>query len=559
MQYILCYIFFFYLQEGCVEFRCPFNKIAFSSICLPKSRQVTGLVVGAYLRLFNMNNPIDDRIFTSVGTVKALATNINSELGRLLSLETKGCTPAFFQVLTKQRVYSKTEVFLYYKLEVRDRCSIEDVFSIFTLLATEKLVLQVGLLSTQDMTEKYTFSVDIADKNSVRNARIFETFISKAVGYEITLEPLFHCPKVILPQPLYKELVLQGHITQGLRVRASGVRAVEICYYDYVAQWLLDTYESNPSREDVQSPSAYLTLVSTIISIASTVAVLITYSLFSELRFVPGKLFMIMCLNLLLAQLFFEFGINSVQAVYLCRFIGACIHVFWLATLFSMNACLRLMLRNVQQPLNCDNRVVTQSRSSSLLCRHVVVGYVVPVGCSVLNVYIARVWYKDPFYGYGEQMCFISKMRLKLATFVVPIVAVLIFNFIIFALIIKNISLTMNSRYKLNTYKHITVFFKLSTLAGIFWFFGLLYEVTDYVIFEYLFIVLNGGHGFFIMLSFLFNRRVLGLYKGLFRSYCCRLANDSSRSVTGSWPSKLYEKHKPEKIRNVDWIASSEV
>ena len=102
--------------------------------------------------------------------------------------------------------------------------------------------------------------------------------------------------------------------------------------------------------------ASVLSFVCTVVSIVCTGFVLITYAMFPELRFIPGKLFMMLCANLLCAQIAFALSSATSDSPFLCQVVGAAIHFFWLSVILSMTSCLWLMVNNFLQPLEADNR-----------------------------------------------------------------------------------------------------------------------------------------------------------------------------------------------------------
>lgn len=552
-------------QDGCIEFQCPIDQLPLNNFCVPKNRQVFGLSVGVVIHLMSVNSVISSAMASSPTTMNLVVNNINSEIKRVLHLNGDICQPVFVQFLAETSDGSLADgIFVKYEIKSTERCSVEHIISIFTILATQNLTIAASRIHSLKHN-KHVLFLRLSDENEINRTFSFDkTLLDMRGKYSVMLDTEFYCPKVVLNSSIYKNLVKQGHIvpehisSHHLFVNA-GKKIVQVCYADYLAEWFLEKYDTRSEPEELNnSLLAKLTFVSTVISILSTIAVLVTYALFSELRFIPGKLFMVLCLNLLLAQMFFACGIGAVEVDLLCTITGFFIHIFWLATIFSMNACLWLMFKTSQQPLGANNRVLMQSRSSCTLCRYVIGCYAVPFVFACLNIYIARARYNDVHYGYGGVVCFISITTLKVITFIGPIVLVLLVNFFMFAIIMASISSAMQSNFKFNSHKQVTVFFKLATMTGIFWFFGLLHEITGYTLFEYLFTILNGGHGFFLMWSFLFNRRVFSLYKTLYRNYFRRSSN-SSISLSLSNGSKGTEKVSTCKCEIIEKVATSDV
>ena len=528
------------LQEGCIEFRCPISETKINNFCIPSTKAVTGLALGLVLRLRPLDNiDITSEMSSSQAILNLAASCILKEIKRMLYLSDDACETVHFQIQANTSTNNlANDIIVNFKLESTSQCSVERINQKFSVLSTTNPIIHIVPLPG---TRQQRFVLSVIDKATVcGNFDVDVTFIDNERSYSTTLDPLFHCPKVVLNMDLYDTLVNQRHIISSSLndhrySKSVDQKFVHICYTDYLEQWFLTTTSSVSKKSDKASTlQANISFVSTVISIISIIAVLVTYTLFSELRFIPGQLLMVLCCNLLFAQILFAFGIYFVKYDILCKIVGFCSHVFWLATIMSMNACLWLMFKTLKKPLGNNNRAMMQSRSSYTLCRLTMGCYVIPLLMASLNIIIARTWYNDNNSGYGGIICFINITTLKLVTFIGPIVLVLLVNFFMFAIIMSSISLTIIKSDMENPNKKITVFFKLATMTGIFWFFGFLYEATGYSVFEYLFIILNGGHGFFLMWSFLFNSRVLELYTNLYRKHRRKHVESFTLSYNGS-------------------------
>lgn len=494
-----------------------------------------------------------------------LAEGIHSELKKVLRIKENSCKCVFSEVFGDTSSGLNNGLFVTFRLLNTNKCSVSVIIEIFRLIVNRNIIVSAGIPFVRGFRDKkHMFSLQISNRHKARFNSMFNvTIVDTHSGFNVTFDSVFHCPYVSLDMTTFRSLttknkVILKEIGPNYHYTDAVSHTVKICYSDYIQQWLIGKYDTSHKEEVPQTFfSAQLTFITTVISIFSTIAVLVTYTLFSELRFIPGKLFMVLCVNLLFAQVSFALGIGTVESKILCKIIGFLIHVFNLSVLFSMKSCLWLMFKTSKQPLETNNRVMMQSRSSHALCKLVVSCYAFPVLCAGANIYVARTWYHDENYGYGGDVCFISQFTLKLITFICPIVLVLFINFVMFAIIIASISRVVFSNGKMNSVKQFTVLFKLATITGLFWLFGLLYEATEYSVFEYLFIIFHAGHGFFLMWSFLFNSRVLELYKSFYRKHILSRTSEWSLSLSvGSNGNRFQISSKSEVIEKV---ASSDV
>ena len=99
-------------------------------------------------------------------------------------------------------------------------------------------------------------------------------------------------------------------------------------------------------------------------------------------------------------------------------------------------------------------------------------------------------------------------------TFGIPATIVVLANLSMFVAIIIKIkrapSVSKNVKHERNNF---VVFAKLSTITGATWLFGFVYMWTGVTVFSYIFIILNGSQGLFIMVLFICNARTFAMFK----------------------------------------------
>ena len=100
-------------------------------------------------------------------------------------------------------------------------------------------------------------------------------------------------------------------------------------------------------------------------------------------------------------------------------------------------------------------------------------------------------------------------------TFGIPVILVVLVNIGMFIRIILSLSRSREAhKHTQNDRQDMLVFIKLSTITGITWIFGFIYQWSNVAVFSYLFMIFNACQGVFILFAFVFNRRVLNLFKG---------------------------------------------
>jgi hypothetical protein len=133
--------------------------------------------------------------------------------------------------------------------------------------------------------------------------------------------------------------------------------------------------------------------------------------------------------------------------------------------------------------------------------------------------------------GYGGTICWISTPRMVGYVFALPLGLVILSNFLMFL----GVVVSLHRRPNLQKRKHrerqdFIIFIKLTSITGISWVFGFLYEWLDIKVFSYIFIILTGCQGLYLMLSFSCNSRVRQLYTSAVKGSI----NSNSTSVSSS-------------------------
>jgi len=518
-----------------VVFACPPDQTAVYGMCLPREDAVSGLTLGATLHLnpssSNLHPTTDYRMATVV------LNTIQDMLRKQLPFAEQGCDIVFMKAfLNVSAVGYISDVYVEVKVTNTQRCLVKTIVSLFYDIRKSDFVLRTGIATTK----KAYLDFNVSFTSNVQSFKYRKTSVSKPIVYSIHLSPTFYCSRVILNSSTYLELCNQGVLLRNSQHNPSQQQMtgnVEVCLSDYLRYSLLSaTGKLHKNSMGDQMVASVLSFVCTVVSIVCTGFVLITYAMFPELRFIPGKLFMMLCANLLCAQVSFALSSATSDSPFLCQVVGAAIHFFWLSVILSMTSCLWLMVNNFLQPLEADNRATMQSRSNARLCRFAAPVYMFPLCFVVLNSAVASTVYEDPYYGYSGSFCFISVRNLKIVTFFLPLCVALIVNFAMLALIMVSITNVAHRDGKVFTKHRLLIFVKLSTITGIFWLFGFLYKATEISVFQYLFVFLNGGHGFFLLWSFILNKRVFKLYqscyskwKGKSKSISCSNTNNYER------------------------------
>ena len=103
---------------------------------------------------------------------------------------------------------------------------------------------------------------------------------------------------------------------------------------------------------------------------------------------------------------------------------------------------------------------------------------------------------------FSPYSCFISDPAVFFATFLAPICVIIVFNSVIFILVIR-VLIAHARRNRSKSYNYlIIIIVKLAVWFGLPWLFGALTVKEASTTFQYLFSIFNGFQGFFISLHY---------------------------------------------------------
>ena len=271
-----------------------------------------------------------------------------------------------------------------------------------------------------------------------------------------------------------------------------------------------------------------LTWVGFIVSIICLLALIITYSVFKELRTLPGKNLMSLSISLCVAEILWLCGslVGDIRAA--CIFVAIANHyfflVFFMATsVIAFHSCLVF------------GRKVSFRRSKSEDNKTFLVYSLVVWGIPALFVLISSLLdhYEVFVSNYGKSdICWLGTREARLFLFILPFGILLSFNLLLFVFVAlrlhknqKTSADVLGKNAKKRQRENVIVCIKLSTLMGFSWLFGLLQASveTKTDVFSYLFVIFVSFQGLFICVAFLFKRRYYELYSTFI-----------SKNITGS-------------------------
>ena len=243
----------------------------------------------------------------------------------------------------------------------------------------------------------------------------------------------------------------------------------------------------------------------------------------------PGANNVILCISLISAQSFYQFGAGQQSLSYAaCSFIGAMCHFFWLCVIFSMNACSLQMFTIFRNGTRVSSQFSWKTVLKTIF--YVTFSSVVLV---IINLIVSLLTSAGESSGYGGDICYLSDFLMHLLTFIIPTGISISVNICLFSYVVFVINRSSRSASALNQDRnYFGIYARLSTLTGLTWLFGYVYLLFESKVIEYLFLVFNGCQGIFIMIAFVLKRETCS-------AFCMRILKrktDTSNSDTKSLP-----------------------
>ena len=252
-----------------------------------------------------------------------------------------------------------------------------------------------------------------------------------------------------------------------------------------------------------------LTYIGLSLSILSFVLVLVTYSLFKELRTLPGINLMNLCFAHLLVDLLY-FATGYIKAKVACTVIAVLLHYFFLAS-FMWMSIIAFETWQIFSKLRIQDRIRSKRKKCFRLLRRFSLGWLCVLGFVVVCVALNQSNTVTLQYG-GTKGCWINNAYANLFFFGLPVALSLSFNVIFFALTVRAIRKTNNqTRRVTQNHQTATVFLKIFILMGFTWVFGFLNVLVSHY-FQYPFIIFTTLQGLYVALAFVFTTRVKQMY-----------------------------------------------
>ena len=265
-----------------------------------------------------------------------------------------------------------------------------------------------------------------------------------------------------------------------------------------------------------------LTIFTFTLSLVSLSALILTYTVFSELRKLPGKNLLNLAVSLFLAQLLWLVAVPQIQWPQFCIIVSIVEHYLFLVTFTAMSVIAFhtktiLASKKLRRPSN-----LTEDRRRFMIYSEFVWG--VPlVFISVTTFFHFFNVYDAGYSSVHERVaCWITNRQAQEFLFILPVGLIVLFNTAMFLYTIAMIQVKKRKSQELyasggkrDEQNMVWIYLKLSSLTGITWIFGFLDVLFDSATFSILFVLFASLQGLYIALSFLNNKRLLKLYREL--------------------------------------------
>ena len=256
-----------------------------------------------------------------------------------------------------------------------------------------------------------------------------------------------------------------------------------------------------------------VSIIGLLISTTALAIQFIVYMVLPVLRNIPGKCVLSLVASLFVAQLLYLVGTIYTPEIHeVCVSLAAAMHYAFLAAFFWMNVmaidiCRTFSSSRVMLPTDPHSaRFIFYSLYAWLTPAMIVGG---SLALDLLDVE-ATAFYRPH---YGDGMCWITRRWALLVTFALPLALILIVNFVLFGITVKNLCLISidTKRVRGDDRNQFGLYVKLSTIMGLTWVFGFVSSLVELPVLWYAFIVFNTLQGAFICFAFVCNKKVFRL------------------------------------------------
>lgn len=280
--------------------------------------------------------------------------------------------------------------------------------------------------------------------------------------------------------------------------------------------WLCLTDELSPksggkeqSKTVHETILRYSSLFCLSISILSLIVLLFIYAITPALRNLPGKNLMLLCCVLALAQFLWLLQERASELHKLCVILSTLLHFMFLATFSCATSIASLSFFTFRA---IANGKLGRSNEGKAFLRCALFSLGFP--CVWITLFFLLDYYRVFLLDYGSVKghCWLGNIDALYVSFFAPVFTLLCINLALLLATVKMIRKCSKSSQKLAesgsvksvTKSHVWIYIRMASLMGFTWLLGVFQLVFPRVlVFEYLFVFVNGFQGFYIALAFL--------------------------------------------------------
>ena len=317
--------------------------------------------------------------------------------------------------------------------------------------------------------------------------------------------------------------------------------AVTIMFYDEYGRPLV--CPSNTTSTDsfsaqllAQLPGLQeLSYIGCSLSILGTTMVLVTYTLFSELRSLAGLILMNLCIPIFAINLLFiTLGptLQSFPVKELCSTVAVALHFFYLVQFSWMSIFSCEMVRKFY----LARKLLTDSKKKErkLLVSYMFIGWCMPMVIITISIILNVSVEGWILYGVDSDgnisLCWINHFVSSILIFLLPLVLCFSCNLLMFLLttFLMFSNRDASTQQKNNTFILVRVWVAVFSTTSLTWIFGFFAISSQLYWMWYPFVIFNSVQGFCIFSAFLSTKKILKLYFSLTKYKRNTVATQSS-------------------------------
>ena len=395
--------------------------------------------------------------------------------------------------------------------------------------------------------------------------------VFEIVGYSnssavicVTLNDSFSCDEGF-PVPLNdSEFTLLGNETLKF-----GGEVFEIVVYINGSPVICVNFSQNGTTEFNVTTVFYsypvditiLTYVGCSLSIIGCGIVLLTYTLFKELRTLPGKILMNLCAAILATSFSLVAGIPLValsEEEALCHTAAIFLHWLVLSEFTWMTVMSYELARTLIRASHLKQTETAKVKRKMFLI-YLLIGWGIPTAITGVTVILN---YTTDYIQYGEDgFCWIGDSNSLYIVLLAPVALSLLLNGVAFFITTYLLIMAQRGEAKLQKQQstsYLRIHASVFSVTGLTWIFGIVAILARNDWAWYVFIILTSTQGFSICVAFLFTRKVFSLYKERFWSKVSSQFSFKSSSKQSTQDSSLAVRY-VRKGENVSTVSTTSV